>query len=112
MRPKKKVIERARTNGSIDRLNQLLSAVHLLVCTANNYMEESSELLHENGLLLGELKKAFNNYVYSADRYFAEFGIMINGQESKMEMFKDIDEFDKYFRIYNKIEKEWTPKQQ
>lgn len=112
MRPKKKLIERARANGSIDRLNQLLSAMHLLVCTANNYFEESAELLHENGLMLGELKKSFNNYVYYADQYFREFGVMINGEESKMDMFQDIDNFDAYFRNYNKIEKEWTPKQQ
>ena len=31
MKPKKHFIDRAQTNGSIDRLNQLLSASHILL---------------------------------------------------------------------------------
>lgn len=36
MKPKKKIIDAAIANGSIDRLNMLLSAAHLLNCEANN----------------------------------------------------------------------------
>ena len=57
MKPKKILIEKATQNGTIDRVNQLLSATHLLICTANNYLEESAELLKSNGMMLGELKK-------------------------------------------------------
>ena len=109
MRPKKKVIERAERNGSIQRVNQLLSTTHLLVCTANNYFEESAEVLKQNGMLIGEIKKAFNDYVYHATMYFNEFKTMIT-EKSKMEMFEDIDKFDEYLRQYNNIEKVWKPK--
>ena len=110
MKPKKTLIEKATQNGTIDRVNQLLSATHLLICTANNYLEESAELLKNNGMMLGELKKSFNDYVHSADRYFYEFGLMIDGESAKMSMFNDIDEFDIVFRQYSKIAKEWEPK--
>ena len=57
MKPKKKIIDAAIANGSIDRLNMLLSAAHLLNCEANNLVEEASDLMAENSLLLGDLKK-------------------------------------------------------
>ena len=43
MKPKKKIIDAAIANGSIDRLNMLLSAAHLLNCEANNLVEEASD---------------------------------------------------------------------
>lgn len=60
MKPKKKIIDAAIANGSIDRLNMLLSAAHLLNCEANNLVEEASDLMAENSLLLGDLKKLHN----------------------------------------------------
>lgn len=107
MTPKKKLIDRARENGSIDRLNKLLSATHILLCVANNYMEEASDLMKDNGLLIGELKKLYNNHVQSADRYFAEFATMVD--DSKMDLFSDMESFDKIFRQWSKIEKDWRP---
>lgn len=45
MTPKKQLIEKAKANGSIDRMNQLLSASHILSCTANQYAEEAADLM-------------------------------------------------------------------
>ena len=67
MKPKKKIIDAAIANGSIDRLNMLLSAAHLLNCEANNLVEEASDLMAENSLLLGDLKKLHNDFVKVAD---------------------------------------------
>lgn len=44
---KEKIIDAAIANGSIDRLNMLLSAAHLLNCEANNLVEEASDLMAE-----------------------------------------------------------------
>ena len=44
-------------DGSIDRMNMLLSAAHLLNCEANSLVEEASDIMQERGLLLGQLKK-------------------------------------------------------
>ena len=62
MKPKKHLIERAEANGSMARLNQLLSASHILLCEANSLLEEAADLMAANGLLLGELKMLHNRF--------------------------------------------------
>ncbi len=111
MRPKKHLIEQAQANGSIDRLNQLLSASHILLCEANNLIEEASDLMLSQGLMLGMLKKLHNDFVKSADAYFKEFAIMITTDTSKMDMFRDMDDFDNKFREWAKVPAGWKPKE-
>lgn len=111
MKPKEHLIKKAIANGSIERLNILLSAAHLLNCTANQYAEEAADLMAENGLLLGRLKQLHNNFIKSADMYFREFAGMVFNENSKMAMFSDIDSFGEAFRQWAKIEKEWEPKE-
>lgn len=109
MLPKKKLIDRARENGSIDRLNTLLSGAHILICVANSYLEEANDVMRDNGLLIGEIKKRYSNYVWNADRYFDEFAKMIVG--AKMDMFSDMESLDRVFRQWSKIDKDWEPKE-
>ena len=111
MKPKDVFIKRAIANGSIERLNILLSAAHILSCTANQYAEEAADLMEENGLLLGRLKQLHNNFIKSADMYFREFAGMVFNDEKKMAMFQDMDSFDEVFRAWAKIEREWKPRQ-
>lgn len=61
MKPKEIFIKNAIENGSVERMNILLSAAHILNCLANQYAEEASDLMLENGLLLGRLKMLHNN---------------------------------------------------
>ena len=110
MKPKEYLIKRAIENGSIERLNILLSAAHILNCAANQYAEEAADLMEENGLLLGRLKQLHNNFIRSADMYFREFAGMVFNEQTKMAMFNDMDGFDKVFREWSKIEREWEPK--
>ena len=77
MKPRKQLIDAAVANGSIDRMNMLLSAAHLLNCEANSLVEEASDLMAENGLLLGNLKKLHNDFVRVADKYFKEFATLV-----------------------------------
>lgn len=111
LKPKESLIQRAIDNGSIERLNILLSAAHILNCTANQYAEEAADLMEQNGLLLGRLKQLHNNFVRSADLYFREFAGMVFNEKCKMDMFSDMDSFDKVFREWSKIEKDWKPKE-
>lgn len=104
MKAKKEIIDRAVSNGTMDRVNRLISAAHLLNCEANSLIEETADLLKANGLLLGDLKKLHNDFVKCADRYFREFGTMVTDQGKKMDMFTDMDEFDAMFRKWAKIE--------
>ena len=110
MKPRKKLIDAAIANGSMDRLNMLLSATHLLNCEANNLIEEASDIMEINGLLLGDLKKLHNDFVRVADRYFKEFATLVGTEKSKMDMFSDLEEFDKEFRQWAKVPVSWQPK--
>lgn len=110
MKPKEYLIKRAIEDGSIERLNILLSAAHILNCAANQYAEEAADLMAEKGLLLGRLKQLHNNFIRSADMYFREFVGMVFNEQTKMAMFNDMDGFDKVFREWSKIEREWEPK--
>ena len=112
MKPKEILIKNAIENGSIERLNILLSAAHILNCAANQYAEEAADLMAENGLLLGRLKQLHNNFIKSADMYFREFAGMVFNDQTKMAMFSDMESFDKVFREWSKIEKDWEPKKQ
>ena len=110
MMPKKNLIERAKANGSIQRLNILLSAAHILNCESNSFLQEAAELMEQNGLMLGRLKQLHNSFIKSADNYFKEFASMVDTEESKMDMFNDMDSFDTIFRKWSKVEKNWEPK--
>ena len=111
MKPKKQLIDAAQANGSIDRMNQLLSAAHLLSWEANNLVEEASDVMAENGLLLGNLKKLHSDFIRCADRYFKEFATMVTTEKSKMDLFGDLEDFDKSFRAWAKIPNGWKPKE-
>ena len=111
MKPKEIFIKNEIANGSIERLNILLSAAHLLNCAANQYAEEAADLMAEQGLLLGRLKQLHNNFIRSADLYFREFAGMVFNNQTKMAMFQDMESFDNVFRQWSKVEKEWKPKQ-
>lgn len=112
MIPKKTLIEAAEKDGSMARLNQLLSASQILLCEANNLVEEASDLMKERGLMLGAIKQLHARFVRSADAYFKEFSSMVINEQSKMDMFNDMDSFDTYFRKWAKIPKGWEPLKQ
>ena len=61
MKPRKQLIDAAIANGSIDRMNMLLSAAHLLNYEANNLVEEASDLMVKNGLQVSKQKTVFNH---------------------------------------------------
>lgn len=110
MKPKKKLVEAAIKDGSMDRLNLLLSAAHLLNCEANSLIEEAADVMNAKGLLLGDLKKLHNDFLKCADRYFKEFSTLVASDKCKMDMFEDLQSFDTAFRTWAKVPSEWEPK--
>ena len=101
---KKDLIDKATAGGAMDKMNQLISAAHILNCEANSLVEEASDLMDKYGLLLGDLKMRHNSFVRSADVYFSTFASMVKNEKNKMDMFKDLEDFDKEFRKWAKIE--------
>lgn len=110
MKPKKNLVDIAVKDGSMERLNTLLSAAHLLNCEANSLIEEASDVMKAKGLLLGDLKKLHNDFIKCADRYFKEFSTLVISEKSKMDMFGDLQGFDEAFRNWAKVPAEWKPK--
>lgn len=110
MKPKQALIDMARKNGSIDRMNQLFSAIQILNTQANSLAEECADLMQMNGLLIGRLKQLHNNFVKAADNYFNEFSSCIFDEERKMDMFNDIDSFADIFYRWSQLEQTFTPK--
>lgn len=109
LRPKKKLIDIAIADGSIDRLNRLLSAAHILMCMSNQFFEESSDLMKMKGLMLGDIKKKYTNYQLHADIYFREFGSMVDG--NKMDMFTDMEQLEDLCRKFCNVPTDWKPKE-
>ena len=110
MKPKKTLIEIAKENGSIDRMNQLFSAIQILNSQANSLAEECADLMQRNGLLLGRLKQSHNNFVKAAANYFREFSLCIFADQRKMDMFNDMDSFADVFYRWSQLERTFTPK--
>lgn len=110
MKPKQALIEIAKANGSIDRMNQLFSAIQILNAQSNSLAQETADLLAKNGLLMGRLKQLHNNFLKAADNYFSEFASCIFDDKRKMDMFEDMDSFSDLFYRWSRLEKTFTPK--
>lgn len=106
MQAKKDIIQRAVEDGSIQKVNRLFSAAHLLHCVANNLIEEASDILQDHHLLIGSLKKLHNDVLKRADIYFKDFATMIVDKECKTAFWRDMEEFEKMFRAWAKIDED------
>ena len=104
-------MNRVAANGSMERMNQLLSAAHILNCEASCLIDEANDLMNTNGLKIGLLKKLHSDLIKSSDRYFKEFASMVCSEKSKMDMFSDLDAFDESFRKWAKIPVDWKPQE-
>lgn len=104
MQAPNKTIEKAKANGCLDQTNQLLSAAFLLNSEAYRLVDEASELLRKNGMLMGELKQLHGQFTKITDRYFREFSSMMVVKESKMNYLVDLDDFDSVFRKWMKLD--------
>ena len=104
------LIQRAIDNGAMARFNLLISAAQILNSVTNNLISEASELLTDNGLLTDGIADENKLYIKAADRYFKEFGKLVNDSGKEMDMFKDIDYLENWFRMWAKLKE--RPKEQ
>lgn len=73
-------------------------------------MEEASDLMSAQGLLIGMIKKKHGDLLRASDAYFKEFASLVTTEQSKMDMFSDMDDFDNMFWAWAKIPADWKPK--
>lgn len=104
------LIQVAIDNGAMDRFNRLVSAAQILNSVTNSLITEASDLLTDNGLLTDGIADENRLYIKAADRYFKEFGKLVRTDEKAMDMFKDIEWFEDWFRMWAKLKD--RPKEQ
>ncbi len=104
------LIQAAIDNGAMARFNLLISAAQILNSVTNSLITEASDLLTDNGLLTDGIADENRLYIKAADRYFKEFGKLVQTDEKAMDMFKDIEWFEDWFRMWAKLKE--RPKEQ
>ena len=104
MKPKKELLERAREDGAAQRVNELISASYMLISEALLLQGEADDLLRKHGLVYGEVKQRANALQREFDKYFSCVKSMITEDTQKEAYFTDLDNFDKIFRKYAKLE--------
>lgn len=94
------IIQAAMDSGAISKISELLSAVQILNCEANGLVEETVDIFNDCGLRVDSIISKHRAFVKAADEYFKEFSRMIQDQDKAMAMFKDMDSFDRFFRMW------------
>lgn len=104
MLPPKKTVDQAFADGTMDRVNRLLSAAHILSWEADVLVEDAADQLVAAGLQMGLLKKLHSDFIKAADRYFREFTHLVTSKEMSRALFIDTEEFDRKFRHWAGID--------
>lgn len=82
MKPRKKLIEEAKADGTLDKCDRLISSAFLLFVIAQDFYDEAGEKLSKHKLLLGEDKKQFNKSIDEMNKYTRDFAqTFLNGRE-------------------------------
>ena len=110
MKPKKANVERAVKNGSLNRVNQLLSLSLLLNTISNGLADEAADILREHNLLIGPVKQKHTAMMKAADAFFFDFSLMINQEQQKKDMFEDIDTLRGSILRWAHLDKPFQPK--
>ena len=104
MIPRKELVEMAVNSGAIDKAALMLALAYITISAGNNFMEESNDYIQRYGVVVGELKKAHNDFVKSADRYFRICSDMFSKECSVTDYFNDLDKLEKRIRAWADIE--------
>lgn len=109
MMPKKKLIDKCMKDGAMERCQYLMCAAHLLQCVASNLYGEADDIFRKYGLQMGEMKEKHSHMVKAADVYFLKFSELVVTEAEKMNMFRDIEAYEKGFREWAMIPAGWKP---
>lgn len=96
MKPRKKIIEEAKADGTLDKCDRLISSAFLLFVIAKDFYDEAGEKLKKHGLLLGEDKKQFNKSIDEMCKYTRDFSqTFLNGREGGKMFNEDWEKYEK-----------------
>lgn len=99
---------KAIENGSMDRVNELLSIVAQLIYEGERMMSEVDMILSSQGLNHGLIKQAFTRQIKATDILTSQIRSIVKEDMSK-EMIDDLDKFDDQIHAMFKLQKyaEW-----
>lgn len=104
MKPRKELLDRFEQKGGNKALAAMFTAIHLLMSEAAVLTEELSDMLSENGLMLGELAMWHTRCSKASNAYLSQCAELIKySRGDMMAMFRSFEDFDKMFREYVKL---------
>lgn len=106
----REILEKAKASGMFERASQMISAVQILLCQANNMIGEVEDMFAEHRVVLDDIVTAQRQYYKAADKYFAEFGKIVDENKLGSVMFQDLDDFDNVFRVWAGLKQMGKPK--
>lgn len=106
----REILEKAKASGMFEKASQMISAVQILLCQANNMIGEVEDMFAEHRVVLDDIVTAQRQYYKAADKYFAEFGKIVDENKLGSVMFQDLDDFDNVFRVWAGLKQMGKPK--
>lgn len=105
----KKAVDDFREDGSLIRLNNLISMIFLLRAQSNRIMGEVEILLDRGNLVYGEIKNKLNRIYDVEDIFFNLLKELRNDGDKGDDFMHDSDRFDVDFYNYMGIKQGWKP---
>lgn len=109
MKPKKQLIDRAKRDGTFQRVDRLLSLAYLLHNKAYQLYDETADLLADHGLLIGETKRHAARLLKAYEAYFDDFKQLIADGQPTRDFFADFDDFSRTVHRWADIPQDWQP---
>lgn len=103
----KKAVDDFQQDGSLERLNNLVSMIFLLRAQSNRIMAEIELLLDRGNLVYGEIKHKANRIIEAENQFFHVMRELMDG--GGKEFWHDSDRFDVDFYNYMGIRQGWKP---
>lgn len=100
---KKQLLEKAKTDGVMDSLVRMVSAMYLLHSTSASILEDTEDYLKEIGLSVGKVKWEIQKLNKAFDRYFEKVGGLV-GKDQFGNLTNDMLEFEKVVKKFTKLD--------
>ena len=100
---KKQIIEKAKTDGVMDKLARYVSAMYLLHSVSALMLNNTEEFLLDNGLIIGDVKWQIKKLNKAFDLYFEKVGGLV-GKEQFENLTEDMLEFEKVVKKFTKLD--------
>lgn len=104
-----KAVEKFQEDGSLIRLNNLISMIFLLRAQSNRIMAEVEILLDRGNLVYGEIKNRLNRVYDTEDIFFNLLKELREDGDKGDDFMRDSDRFDVDFYNYMGIKQGWKP---